>query len=577
MATASLNFDENQLDKESSLYDLYKRLYEGMRQANMVDSPDFYTNPPLTGSGEVDDVAINQQIADYSNILMKNSAYLMASSINATVGSGGSGGGSVQGALLRAGDTMEGKLGALYGFEAGIDGRRLLEAVLRQDDRAFVRISNDLDVLGKLNLSSSGIYMSETNVMYYVENVLHIDFENIALTGNISVNGQFTLGDVLINEYGIFFRDVEFYHSGNSNNENVSWTMKNSNVFGELDVRGKSFFGGFLEAKNGFTLGANSSTMLTAMEREDSYDLRLLANLDIAYGFGISFDGRKIVHVRDGTENIVSFSAPGMVMNLGDSDGELTTEKISLQTGIYNYNNAYKIISQYGDGNFPNSFSAGCGNSGPTVIQSYYKSSNDCGVVFQQRIRLGKVSGPSLYSKDGEMVVLGMPFAPPGLSSRELEAFIYYGQTTSLFRNQSLDYSASLFFDTVAEFIVYNKPVEADSFTIKSEQYKTRLAENVLFFGDGKFIEGVVDGMFYNGNAYFANSLGSQRFASGFAGYGWNIGLNELYGGVAATFDELTIRRKMRVYELEVQKSSVTNGSLWVSDSCSGDLVEEIA
>ena len=67
-----------------------------------------------------------------------------------------------------------------------------------------------------------------------------------------------------------------------------------------------------------------------------------------------------------------------------------------------------------------------------------------------------------------------------------------------------------------------------------------------------------------------------MRFASGFAGYGWAIVQNELAGGFSATFDELTIRKKARFYELEVQKQSVTNGSLWVSDSCSGDLVEEI-
>ena len=67
-----------------------------------------------------------------------------------------------------------------------------------------------------------------------------------------------------------------------------------------------------------------------------------------------------------------------------------------------------------------------------------------------------------------------------------------------------------------------------------------------------------------------------MRFASGFAGYGWAIAQDELVGGYSATFDELTIRKKARFYELEVQKHSVTNGALWVSDSCSGDLVEEI-
>ena len=51
---------------------------------------------------------------------------------------------------------------------------------------------------------------------------------------------------------------------------------------------------------------------------------------------------------------------------------------------------------------------------------------------------------------------------------------------------------------------------------------------------------------------------------------------NPKTGNATATFDELVIRKKMRVYELEVQKDSSTNGSLWISDSCSGDIVEKI-
>ena len=84
------------------------------------------------------------------------------------------------------------------------------------------------------------------------------------------------------------------------------------------------------------------------------------------------------------------------------------------------------------------------------------------------------------------------------------------------------------------------------------------------------------DGVKHFGNAYFIDSLGSERFSSGFAGYGWTILKNLTTGNIAATFDELTIRKKMRIYELEVQKNSVTNGALWVSDSCSGDSVFKI-
>ena len=83
--------------------------------------------------------------------------------------------------------------------------------------------------------------------------------------------------------------------------------------------------------------------------------------------------------------------------------------------------------------------------------------------------------------------------------------------------------------------------------------------------------------MKYYGNAYLSDSIGSVAFSSGFAGSGWKIYKNQLTGNISATFDELTVRKKMRIYELEVQKQSVTNGSLWVSDACSGDVVEEIA
>ena len=55
------------------------------------------------------------------------------------------------------------------------------------------------------------------------------------------------------------------------------------------------------------------------------------------------------------------------------------------------------------------------------------------------------------------------------------------------------------------------------------------------------------------------------------AGSGWGITHNKTTGNVTATYDEVTIRKKMRAYELEVQKNSVTNGSLWVSDSCQVD------
>ncbi|MDR1341519.1 MAG: hypothetical protein LBK58_15930 [Prevotellaceae bacterium] len=586
MAEAILIFDENDLDKTPSLHELYDRFYEGMRLANTVDAPDFLDNPPTTESGKIDVDTITQKMSEYSTILIKNAAYTMANSIASTIHGSESGGTAGIGFLSRNGDSMAGLLGALYGFRAGYEGKIILETVIHADERKTARISgyltvdSDIDVSGKLNLSDTGIYMSGNNVFYYEGSQLNITSGNIRMSGAITVGGSFQLGQIIINESGLFYGDDEFYHSANSNKSNIDWSMRNGYVYGNLRVDGKTDLNELLTAVDGFKLGSSKKSLFYSDKREDGSDfLQLATDLSLWSGYGIQFDGKYIVKVRGGAENTVSFSAPGMTINLGDSDNGKITNKIALQTGIYNYNSNYQIISQYGDGNFPNSLSAGCGNSGPVVLQTYYKASNDCGTVFPRRVRFYNSSGPSLYAEDIEALNFEAPYLHViNLLEQAdyIKSSISYKRTNSLFRNQSLLWSASLHFDTDAEFFVFNKPVEAASFSIISEQYKTQLLENALFFNDGIFLEGITDGILHSGNAYFTGSLSSRQFAGGFAGYGWSISQDKIYGNIAAIFDELTIRKKMRVYELEVQKSTVTNGSLWVSDYCSGDSVEEI-
>lgn len=57
---------------------------------------------------------------------------------------------------------------------------------------------------------------------------------------------------------------------------------------------------------------------------------------------------------------------------------------------------------------------------------------------------------------------------------------------------------------------------------------------------------------------------GSQTFASGFAGNGWVI---DDSSGASATFDNLTVRGTMSIYELLINQVRATNGSLWVSST----------
>lgn len=586
MAEAKLNFDESLLDKSSGIYDLYSRLYEGMRVANTVDSPISPDNPPLDSEGQIDVDAINTKLSEYSEILMKNSAYLFANSIMSVIGPSSGGGDAGVGFLSRNGDTMMGSLGALYGLQAGYDGKLIFETTIDSDDKAWANVTGNLlvsdnaVVQGALQLSEHGIEWDGNKVIYYDGTVLHLDSQDVAIKAKVSVDGSIVVGNVVIDENGIKWGEHEFYHSGNSNKADVDWTMKNAYVHGTLYAYGDTEVAKRLVTKGSLEFSYGEQKLLFTETDDTTQDTILLFYTDLALinGKGIKFGDKYIVKVRNDDKQVVSFSAPGMIMNLGDSDGETATDHIALQSEIWNYNSAYRIISQYGDGNFPNSFSAGCANAGPTVIRTYYAGAEDCGVVLLKNMRLGNVSGPILAGS-GNNVLLSMPYLHI-VSDLQQTDFIPINigiqETTSLFKDLTKQWSATVHFNTEAEFFAFDKPIESNSFSIKSEQYKTRLIENALFFDDGKFLEGVTDGIRWSGNAYFDGNLSSPRFASGFAGYGWAVMEDEMVGGISATFDSLTVRKKMRVYELEVQKISVTNGSLWVSDSCSGDEVVEL-
>lgn len=606
MAEAALNFDESTLDKSSDLYHLYDRLYQGMQKANEVDAPAFPSaddllvkdrdgnatfdadgNPVIDAdkSAQIDKIA-----SDYSGIMLKNSAYLFANSIMSVLSGGdGSDGNSSSGYVSRAGDTMKGALSALYGFEAGVKGQKIIEVSIDADDVKWLivdgrlRVKDDAEFDGLIKLGK-GISFDGSKAIYLDNNTLVIERPAIALKGDVSVDGTFTLGDVVINKDGIFWDKYEFYHSGNSNKVDVDWTMKNGNVYGNLSVKQDASIDGKLTAIAGFTFGVLQKSLLyseiaTSIGGDGSVantpQVVMDSDLRIINGHGIKFGNSYIVYPRN--NSVVSFSAPGMIMNLGDSDNGKQTNKISLQSDIWDYSNSFKIITKEGAGFFPNGLKANCSVNGSSVLETYRVDNDDLGVLFNKLIRLGSLDGPAIFQEPstGEFTIQ-MSYANvqvDGTPKEKLQLRTYFAQTDSLFRDMSLPWSATLHFNSDGEFFAFDKPVESEYFAIKNSRYKTRLIEDALFFDDGKFIEGVVNGLRYSGNGYFDGDISSPSFASGFAGYGWAVKDEITNGGFHATFDTLTVRKKMRLYELEVQKNSCTNGSLWVSDFCSGDEV----
>lgn len=610
MALPVINPGIAQMDPNSSLYALYTRFYENMVLAASIDTPDITpTSAEIQEDGTLSAAyyaRVEAAMASYKEITMKNTAYGDALSIMLSIGGGGGGGSPiVDGYVARIGDSMLGLLQAKYGFEAGYADTKIFDtAIITENEgtenEADVNVAHvygrllvdeNLDVTGKIIVGDDGLFFGANQTLYKDNSgKIVLKGTNIKLDGAIAATGNITRGDIVIASNSIYNGNNVYYHAGNSNIATVDWTAKDLIVAGDAAIAGDSLFGGFLSALYGFSLGADSTALLQSVVVTESdvvvdkyINLKSFVSLD--NGTGLKYNSHPILKAYVGPDSNprVDFGAPGMKLYLGAPDGATATSRIILQAPIYNYDNTYRIISQYGDGNFPNSFSAGCANSGPTVMQTYYTSASDCGVVFLKNIRLGSSNGPILatdsYEKQAVLTLPHVHVVSSTNTTEHLPVKMYFDDTDSVFADQSLSWSASLNIDldnANAEFFSFKKPVEAPFFSIEGSTYKTKLGENVLSFADGVFLEGVNGGIYHSGNATFSASIGSTAFASGFAGYGWAVMSNLLYGGYEATFDTLTVRKKMRVYELEVQKITATNGSLWVSDACSGDSVTEL-
>lgn len=561
---AKLNDEIANIEKGSALETMYYRLLAGLEAASQETIPDF-TGPDYMEDGVANEAKINAEIKKYADITRKNSAYLLA---NATVSSVGGSEGNIKGAVAITGDSMTGKLNTLYGFAAGDNGTKILEVCQLLPENEKER-HNVVSIDGELHLNAHGFYLNDRNVLHYDTDTLSLDAERIELHGDISCSGILQLGELVISKDGIRLHESEFYHSGNCNQAKVDWSMYNGTVAGDLSVKGSGTFRSAVTALGGVDLGFGNVSILSLTAPGTA---KLAGNLNIVTG-GIQFNDDSIIHIKNA--NVVSFSASNKVLNLGD-DG---TIKINLQSGIYDDDGEYELVSKFGAACFPVSFQAGHG-LGNTLIATYKASTENSGIVIHRHLKFKDADGPGFYSKE-DTVCYEALFRYQTSVNGEAVSFmerksssVGYIESPSVYAPLNR-VSASLQFTTEADFYVFDKPLEGRN-SIGIAGSKTRILENELFFNDDVYWLALGDGIKHYGNAYLVNDIGSVSFSSGFAGNGWKIFKNKLTGNVCATFDEVTVRKRMRLYELEVQKQSATNGSLWISDACSGDLVEEI-
>jgi len=501
---------------------------------------------------------------DDTSIRLHNMAFNFAEAIAGGITGEGTenSGGVLLEYLKKTGGDMSGKLTANSGFEAGFGNNRILNVT-----------ENSVNISGNLEIGAQNLWIGGKQLLSYNNSTgtaslssRFIDFsDSTILSEGAFIIGRDQVSGVYLSPTSLLFKNKEIYHGGNANNRDTDWTMFHAHVNGGLRVEGNTVLSDFLTAIYGFELGYNGKVYIDA----DNKKVNLYSNLSLSPECGIVVNEYPILKLVNNKD--IQIAAAGGNLILGNAN----TNKIVLNSSISDENGQYLLIGKYGSAHFPESLTARH-NFGDVLLSTYRKDRDDEGIIINKKMRFISSNGAYLQgTENGISFISGFERIVNSERHNCLhETSIIHDASGSYY--QPLDrVSVSTYLKTDTDFFVFGKPVEAKGY-IGIDKSFTRLTDGTLFFTNENYLLSVAGGIKHYGNAYFKSNLSSEYFSSGFAGSGWAIIYNKTTGNMAATFDELTVRKKMRIYELEVQKISATNGSLWVSDNCSGDTVQKL-
>lgn len=540
-----------ELDPNSLCYSIYSQLYNNFFNAQDKKSPE---NP--YGIEEGDDTSIR----------LRNTAYGFADAIAGAVDGGGGDGGVLIDYLKKSGGNMSGPLTANYGFEGGIGNTRLIETYY-EEEQYGTRLYGDVRIGGE------SLYIGDRQLLRYSSvtgratiDAEVIDFADAALRSS----GEMLFGvdkatGIYISPSAIQIQGFDVWHRGNANRTDIDWTMNNATVAGRLNVSGEVTLLSKLSSLYGFELGFNGVPLLVGARETLSAN----AFLSFGSGYGVKIGGVPVlIRVADGDIQLSSASADLLL-------GSESTNKIRLFAGLSDIDGDNILLTKYGAAYFPDSLRVRH-NYGDELLSSYRVDSDDEGIVIHKKLRFGTANGAMLYGDRQGVTFSSLSEHVKANNNIYQVCRTHFSHRPSTSYYKPLDReSDSFFISTDTDFITFSKPIEAVGH-IGIDGSPTRLTANALYFGSDKYLLSVEGGIKHYGNAIFLDTLSSEYFSSGFAGAGWAILRNRTTGNISATFDELTIRKKMRIYELEVQKAYATNGSFWISDNCSGDIVEKL-
>lgn len=553
------------LDPENLCYGIYRELYNQFFNAQQKKDEEH----PY-GIEEGDEVSIRLHNTAYGF------AYAIAGAVTGT-GGGEETGGILLDYLKKSGGDMSGMLRTNYGFEAGHNNNRILHTFQRtttheggtESEAYGVKLSGILEVGG------TELYIGGKNILGYDSTLGTVTLSGEIIDFGASLlksSGEFIIGES--KEKGIYFSPAALhvngnpvFHSGNANLEAVDWIMRDGIVSRNLIVKGTTKLSGKLTALEGFELGINNAPALSV---DAKGVVQVSSFLSFSTGYGIQIAGAPVL-IRANEKDVQLGAVSGDLLL-----GSLQTHKIKLLSNLLDTDGKHVLLSRYGAAYFPDSLMVRH-NYGDELLSSYRKDSTDEGMVIHKRLRFGGDKAAYLTGESDGIVFVSVTdrtSSEIGTVTFTHATSIRYNASTSLYKPLNRD-SNTLFVTTDADFISFNKPVESKDY-IGIDGSFTRLTNKYLFFTNESYLQAITGGVKHGGNAFFTENLSSEKFSSGFAGTGWSITRNPTTGSIIATFDEVTIRKKQRVYELEVQKNTATNGSLWITDSCSGDTVEQI-
>ena len=205
---------------------------------------------------------------------------------------------------------------------------------------------------------------------------------------------------------------------------------------------------------------------------------------------------------------------------------------------------------------------------GEVLLSSYRTNSSDEGITIHRRLRLGSRTQEriSVRRTGAWRCTASLRGRFPRTERRNARHWARDSVTAIPPKTRSAKKSPAgvLSIETDAAAVLFESPIRSGkSFGIAGSA--TRLASGVLYLSEGLFISAGADGITHYGNTYLAGDVTSARFTPGLAGTGWGVQRSAATGNAAATFDELTVRKRMRIYELEIQKTDVVGGALWIS------------